>query len=440
MDVSQIVNVSVSATGPAPTQPGFGIPMILGTHTHNTDLIRAYTSTAAMLTDGFLVTDSEYLAAVKMLSSSPSVPQFMVGRRALLPTFKVRITPTAVNSSVYALTVGGSAASYTSDSSATVAEITAGLKTAIDALAVSGVTTTDNTTSLDVTLAAGKWVQIGLVGPVQDSSAMRALLSFKMIHTDPGIATDLAAIAAVNTSWYGLVATFASDAEITAMAAWAETNAKLCLQHCIDTDIVGSGTSDEASTLKTAAYNNTGMMFHPDTASFAGAGYLGATFPFNPGGVDFKFRTMPGVATVNLSQTEINNAAGKNCNTYVLCAGLGVTQEGVAASGQFLDITRDVAWFKSRLQVRFFTLSTSQPKVPYTNKGIAQGENQIRAQMLEGQEAGFIATDRPFTVTAPSAASQSSTDRSNRQYNAYTFTAPEAGAIHKFTLTGVVTP
>lgn len=47
------------------------------------------------------------------------------------------------NSSAYRVDVDGQDASYTSDGSATRAEITAGLKAAIDALAISGVSTTD---------------------------------------------------------------------------------------------------------------------------------------------------------------------------------------------------------------------------------------------------------------------------------------------------------
>lgn len=57
---------------------------------------------------------------------------------------EVLITPTAVNSTVYNTTVAGQLATYTSDGSATAAEICAGLVSAINGLSGTGVTATDN--------------------------------------------------------------------------------------------------------------------------------------------------------------------------------------------------------------------------------------------------------------------------------------------------------
>lgn len=64
------------------------------------------------------------------------------------------VTPSAVNSAVYTLTVDGFTASYTADGSATVAEITAGIKLAVDRTypeVGALVTITDNTTTYTVT-------------------------------------------------------------------------------------------------------------------------------------------------------------------------------------------------------------------------------------------------------------------------------------------------
>ena len=62
---------------------------------------------------------------------------------------QVRLVPTATNSTAYSVVVNGTTYTYTSDSSATVAEITAGLAALINA-GSSGASAVDNTTSMDV--------------------------------------------------------------------------------------------------------------------------------------------------------------------------------------------------------------------------------------------------------------------------------------------------
>ncbi len=66
----------------------------------------------------------------------------------------VKITPLAQNSTKYTVTINGADFDFTSDASATVAEITAGLKAAIDG-GSEAVSTVDNGTDLDVTSSDG---------------------------------------------------------------------------------------------------------------------------------------------------------------------------------------------------------------------------------------------------------------------------------------------
>ena len=61
----------------------------------------------------------------------------------------IRVTPTAANSTLYRVTINGTNYDYTSDADATVAEITAGLTSAING-GVEPVAATDNGTDLDI--------------------------------------------------------------------------------------------------------------------------------------------------------------------------------------------------------------------------------------------------------------------------------------------------
>src|SRR5713226_3343222 len=115
MPLSDFLNVSISTTGVAPTQPGFGVPLILGSAKNAATgfpvgtILKYYTGTAAMLTDGFLATDPEYLYASALFAQTPAPPQIAVGKRATNPpTQKFTITVLmAVNGRTYTVTVNG---------------------------------------------------------------------------------------------------------------------------------------------------------------------------------------------------------------------------------------------------------------------------------------------------------------------------------------------
>jgi hypothetical protein len=117
MPLSDIVTVAISTTAPAPTQQGFGVPLILGAcqnATFGADRIRYYGSLTAMVSDGFLTTDPEYIAAQAMFSQNPAPPQLAVGRRANKPTqqFKIKILQGVIGK-VYTAFINGVAKSFT---------------------------------------------------------------------------------------------------------------------------------------------------------------------------------------------------------------------------------------------------------------------------------------------------------------------------------------
>lgn len=79
--IDQIVQVNITQQTQAVPQAGFGIPLIVGSSNRFTggDLIRYYASSAAMLEDGFLTSDPEYIYAVKAFSQALSPVQIGVG-------------------------------------------------------------------------------------------------------------------------------------------------------------------------------------------------------------------------------------------------------------------------------------------------------------------------------------------------------------------------
>jgi len=80
--IDQIVQVQISQQTQAVPQAGFGIPLIIGTSNRiGSDYIRYYSSTAGMLTDGFLTSDPEYIYAQKAFSQALSPELVGIGKR-----------------------------------------------------------------------------------------------------------------------------------------------------------------------------------------------------------------------------------------------------------------------------------------------------------------------------------------------------------------------
>jgi hypothetical protein len=436
MPLSDIASISIGLNTTAISQPGFGVPLILSFTAGWTERTRTYTTLTGVAGD-FATTTAEYKAASALFSQSPAPAKIMIGRCALKPTQKWRIIPTAVNSTVYKVVVDGQTASYTSDSSATVAEITAGLKVAIDALSLA-VATTDNTTSLDVLAnVAGAWHSLAPAG----EPTLGAYLAISQTHADPGAATDLANIAIENSDWYAIVNSHNSSAHLAAIAAWAEANGKLFVAATQDTlcatQANGVGT-DIAQTLHTAADVRSALLFHPDNSQFADAAWAGAKLPYDPGSETWKFATLAGVSAVSLTATQQTNLEAKNCNYYYAVGGKNITSQGITPGGQFIDVIRGRDWFAARLQTRFMTLLTKSSKTPYTDRGIGAIEAEVRSQCEEGIAQGFVSPDIAYSVIVPKSSAVSSGDRASRTLNNVTFSATIQGAIHKLAVTGVL--
>jgi len=386
-----------------------------------------------MVTDGFTTSDPEHKAVSAILSQNPKVTKVVVGRLANAMTHveTVDFSAFVANTTTYSLTIDGSAASFTSDATATAAEISAGMKLAIDALS-KPVTVTDNLAGL-LTITAT------VPGALFTLETDRSLMKRENTTADAGIVADLTAIKNENNDWYTVHLTSQSKNEVVAAAVFVETLIKQMIVSSADDDILDVGvTTDIASVLKAANQARTSTMFHEKPHQYAGAAWAGKVLPTDPGSATWKFKTLASVTTSVLTDTEKANAATKNANVYVTEGGVSITQEGKASSGEFIDITLFVDWLRSRLEERIFGRLVGLGKIPFDDPGIAIIESEIRAQLDEGIGLGGLAALPDPTVTVPLAADVSAVDKASRTLTGVSFSATLAGAIHKLTINGTV--
>lgn len=445
--IGKVVRITVSLLTAAVKEAGFGIPLILDYHTRFSERIRFYEDTDAMLSDGFLATDAAYIAAGQAFAQQPAPAEVAIGRRALAPTSQVKLFITAINSKKYEVTVTkpdgiASTVSYTSDGTATVAEIIAGLVAVIDALAGIDAVSADAGTSVAITATSGAGVFFGVKVTEDGVCAGHAGMNIQQTHADPGIATDAAAIRGVDDSWYGITCTTQGKAELDALSAWAESNEKQMIQATQDGTVIDATAGNVALLAQTASRFRTGYLYHENPMQFAGAAWMGSVFPIDPGGVTYAFRQLRNVDKSPLSTTHMTNLENTNCNYFVDIGGNGVTfgknGGGKAASGEWLDIIRDTDWYEVQLGVEILKIKLANNKVPMTNAGITMEEAGLRAATKRAEDAGFL--DAAFTAyDIPDITEISANDRANRILNKLKVSSRVQGAIHITDITATIT-
>lgn len=439
--LSDIVPISISVSA-APVKGGsFSMPAIIGCSNRFSEVGRYYNDLSAMVSDGFLATDPEYLAAQAVWSQTPSAPKILVARRSLVSTPVCTLTPVAANSTVYRVFVQNTLASYTSDSSATVAEICTGLKSAIDALALSGVTVTNNTTYLSIAVTAGKYLRIKVDGTAGYCGFDKLLVDWT--HADPGIATDLGNLAAYAQDWYGLIlAGSMSPAEVAAAAVWANANGKLMLHASNQSAIITTAApgSDIVGVAHTANYSRVAVGFKADNGEFADAALMSNRFTFSPGSESWMFCSLDSVSADNLSSTHLQNIRNKNGFYFASFGGVTISSEGKVASGEYIDVTRGVDGLRSDIQSSVYAAllkATANGKMPYTDVGAVALKAAILGALDRYERNGFLVT-KSSVVTIPSVASQSAADRAARKFAGITFSALLADAVHAVSISGTV--
>jgi hypothetical protein len=434
MSLDSIVNVTITTGTSAVSQTGFGVPLIAGYHNYFADVVREYdgsTGLADMIADGFGTSHPIYKAASYLLSQSPKVRTFKVGKLSTTGYQIVDITPVAVNNYAYSVTIGSETATYTSDGTATVAEITAGLTSAINAL-TGAFTATDNTTKITVTADA---VNVDFVYKNYD----KANLQFTDKSTaQASLSTDLAAIEVADDDWYCLLLARQCEADIEAAAAHIETKKKIFLCNSPDYGIISSSTTDVASDLQASNYARTALVYHAAFGEHAAAAWAGIGLNLDPGSETWKFEQPAGVTVNTLTSAQKSKIEDKSANYLIEIAGNNVMIEGWTASGEFIDVTRFVDWMQSRIQEEVFGALINNKKIPFTNAGIALIKGKILGVLREGVRVGGLSDDPAPAVFAPDAADVSSVNKAARNLPDVSFTATLAGAVHSVTITGTV--
>jgi len=440
MSINDIISSSTTVSSASVQQEGFGVPLILAQEVPVafTNRVREYSSLAEMVSDGFLTTKAPYLAASRIFGQSPAPSSVKIGRRALqsTKTIKLKCLSAVVGAKyifdvVYQGTVSTIEYTVTSGTTTNVATDIAAL---VDPLA--GVGATSATDTVTISSAAGSLFSIR---NWWDTDRQNIYLTDTT--ADPGIATDLAAVALEDDDWYGLTIDSESKAEILAAAAWAEAAKKLFTpQTSESTAADNTVTNDVIASVQTAAYRQTHVIFNnTDTMGFAGAAEQGVSFGGTPvpGKETWALKQLAGVSANKLTSTMRSTILGKNGTTYTRVKGRNVTEGGKVGSGEHVDVIRALAYNDDQVQTRLFRVEVSLPKVPYTQKGVGILASELSSTLVDSEAASIFAPGSTFVVQ-PKVATASPVDKQNRLLKGLDWGGTLDGAIEMVQVRGFV--
>jgi hypothetical protein len=383
-DISEIVNVTISRETQAVTRAGFGVALFVDRNFLFTERVREYGSLAAMLGDGVVVGSPAYNAASLYFGQEISPTTLLLGRQ--VPTAMI-LTPTVQNTAAYTVVVGGAGVAdqtitFTSDGTATQAEIATGLVALIEANGIIGslVTTTDVSDTINIAQTGATLITV-------------KSWSDNLIATYSSSETLVSAIQACRDErddWYGIATYSHLEADILAVAAYIETVHRIYGYSTGAAGVITTGTTDVVAQLKALTRarsfglydSEAGSVAQPvATTTFGEMGWIGGLFPTDPGAATWMFKTISGIAPDNLTSTQSTNARNKNCNVYETIQGVNLVREGQMASGEYIDIIRGADWLEARMEERIFSRLVNLPKIPFTDHGVAIIESEVRAQL-----------------------------------------------------------
>ena len=278
-------------------------------------------------------------------------------------------------------------------------------------------------------------------------------------YTPAGLAEELSLIQKAASCADAFIYGWAIDAkyreteEQKAAATWAEAQ-----KYAIFGAVSNSANAYSVSNTNSIVYyvmdnalENTFTFYHNNPQIYPEVSYLAKAlsvdYALANSALTMKFKQLTGIATVPLTETQLNALTSRRCNTYVSMGNTSqVVREGVqGAEGWFTDSRVNLDNFVNELQTAIFNVFLRNPKVPYTSAGqdmLVSAAQKIcsryeqngvfAARTVEDNatESGY--TTYPATQITPTPVYQATaSERASREGMPIQITAYEAGAMHR---------
>lgn len=456
--VANTVSVTVTRATRPITEEGLDIPVYLIPHNLSTNTIDSFVDTASVTSFGAAINSPLY-SFVNNTFAGANAPDLVKVAHLTLDDITITVNTLvavgedlSVNANVNDV---ASVVSYTvqggDDLDATAAGLAAALTTAFPAI----------DTSNPTFAAVGNviTVSLGTVDPYGISFGWQSLtgtIPHVVIegNTSESLVTVLTGAVEEDGDFFYVGAESHSDADIAAVAGYAQSNDLMYITSTDDDDVKDSAsTSNIALTLQAASYSNTALLWSGQAPTHfpeaAWVGYNSGIRAYTPNTMNLA--TLVGIApdpvTVVSTQDRITLVA-RNVNYYHIERKENVLKQGTVSDGNFFDTIRFSLWLKFSTTATVFSLlkqaSDLGTAVPYSDAGAARIESRIWNDVIDvGVNGGAIldgfttdastgkTIDLNPVVDAGTRAQQTNTNISNRLWDNVVIEVVYAGAIHE---------
>ncbi len=444
-EISNVVVVTVIKTSAGISRQGFGTPLGVFQTTVGLQPTRfqLYSTVQELIDAGFATTDNIVQWATIVKSQTPAPQRFAIGRRTPGTAQVDTVSITAPDAGTWTLTIDTIVFSFIAAAADTNQTIAVGLKAAIDAGSTAVVTgiVTAGVFTVTANIAGELFVNGGIT--------LGGAGTGTFINTTPNAAAELmaTALAAINTEnstdWYLLNIETRNDVDITAADTFTSPLRKVFVGQSSDADALAGTPANIFDTIQALNNERTTLVWHDDDKEYLDAAWVGiagaAELDTAGGVITMAFKQANGVPTDDLTTAQINNIAGDGDtsvgfggNVHVPMASRGAFLYGNTTGGDFFDVQTTIDWTFFRVgEAVFGLLATTPTKIPFTNFGITQVQNEVKAVLDTGVTNGHFSGDTPPTVSVPDISAVSTADKAARTLRNVIGIAVLAGAVHK---------
>lgn len=390
LSLSNIVDITVQVSPTAAAAQSFNVGLFVGPSpvvpsSGANSRVRLYTSTTAMLTDGFAVDDPEYLAAQVYFSQTQPAFEIAIGRQDLTAISAMTIdtagTLWAVNDQFTIAQAGATGAV------GVVLAVTAGVPTSIGLL--SG------------TQGTGYSVATGLVcAAVSPSTGVGLTVNITAIGES--LQQSVAACRIASGAWYGLAVNAPADADNLAISEFADPLWQNTRYYPFTNEVaVANGVANNIAlqlqelnlrVLGQYATTQNGLFPNNIYAAVALMGYeMGANTGLAGSFFTVAHKTLVGIAAEPLTQTQYTNIKNAGFNVQGNFQSITMEEPGFMSNGSPSYLWLNLARYVSLLQIGELAVLQDNPAVPQSNAGEQLLLNAANAAGLTMANIGFLA-------------------------------------------------